>query len=562
MANYYVSSVKYNAQTQWTAATPVTVGTIIRRTGTTTPRVFRCETAGTTGGAEPTWATTMGSTTNDNGVVWRNISADGTYGWDSSLPSLTTMTSQTNAGTDDVMLVDSNHDEVNSALSVGGGTAISIDATGAVPPVQADYKRGAKCRVTTASGSITIPAGRYIGLDFVIDTGASAGTLNVQGNNIGCVLQDCFIDIKSTNSGAGVTITSTLAGWVEWTMGTKIKFGGHASQTITPGSCKFDWNTSDASDTVSSYGVMPTSLLDMSTYNGTQLRFRGLDLSGFTGTRLINSTGTRDILFENCKIADSVGLTNGNTGDYGIDGGSPRFVDCFRTSTPTKQGMFGYELAYSRSMTSTCVLADTPDTGLGKQADCLRFNKQANQFMPLRGLILKKWNASVSALTATVRGVYFGPVLPGKRNLMLDLSYPGDANNSLTKGIYNIASPLDTSGSVTDTSDWTVAAAARANNTSYVQGDFIKVASNPGKIFIKENTGSHSSAASEPGGMATATAGDTVADGGVTWRCGIGFKVQAAFTPARAGTVRGQVKLQPIASNFYTIVLNNKLEIA
>lgn len=66
----------------WQAATGVAVrgdwdakvGDVVRPS-TFTGFDYECTTAGTTGGSEPTWPTTLGGTVNDNGVVWTAISA-------------------------------------------------------------------------------------------------------------------------------------------------------------------------------------------------------------------------------------------------------------------------------------------------------------------------------------------------------------------------------------------------------------------------------------------------------------------------------------------------------
>jgi hypothetical protein len=57
------------SHTAWVAATAYTVGQI-RRPITATPYYYVCTTAGTSGGAQPAWSTTVGGTTTDNTVVW------------------------------------------------------------------------------------------------------------------------------------------------------------------------------------------------------------------------------------------------------------------------------------------------------------------------------------------------------------------------------------------------------------------------------------------------------------------------------------------------------------
>lgn len=55
----------------WQAATVYAVGDKVKETATS--RVHVCETAGTSGGSEPTWATGITDTTADNGISWRYI---------------------------------------------------------------------------------------------------------------------------------------------------------------------------------------------------------------------------------------------------------------------------------------------------------------------------------------------------------------------------------------------------------------------------------------------------------------------------------------------------------
>ena len=60
----------------WTASTAFAVGDIRRATTVqATGLWFRCTTAGTSGSSEPSWATDVGNTTNDNTVVWTAFSS-------------------------------------------------------------------------------------------------------------------------------------------------------------------------------------------------------------------------------------------------------------------------------------------------------------------------------------------------------------------------------------------------------------------------------------------------------------------------------------------------------
>ena len=64
------------AVTAWAASTAFSVGDIRRATTVQASGLwFRCTTAGTSGGSEPSWATDVGNTTNDNTVVWTAFSS-------------------------------------------------------------------------------------------------------------------------------------------------------------------------------------------------------------------------------------------------------------------------------------------------------------------------------------------------------------------------------------------------------------------------------------------------------------------------------------------------------
>jgi len=64
------------AYTAWAASTAFSVGDVRRATTVqASGLVFKCTTAGTSGSSEPSWATDIGNTVNDNTVVWTAISS-------------------------------------------------------------------------------------------------------------------------------------------------------------------------------------------------------------------------------------------------------------------------------------------------------------------------------------------------------------------------------------------------------------------------------------------------------------------------------------------------------
>jgi len=91
MATWYLGSTKHAAVAQWAATTAYVVGDFVRQLAAPTKdneRVWRCTTAGTSGGTEPSWTLTKGSTTNDNTVVWTEVTGNSAYGWSAAAARL------------------------------------------------------------------------------------------------------------------------------------------------------------------------------------------------------------------------------------------------------------------------------------------------------------------------------------------------------------------------------------------------------------------------------------------------------------------------------------------
>jgi hypothetical protein len=67
-AKTWASGTVYTAGSSYVI--PVGFNSLVGQTGC----IFKCTTGGTSGGAEPTWPTTVGGTVNDNGVIWTEVS--------------------------------------------------------------------------------------------------------------------------------------------------------------------------------------------------------------------------------------------------------------------------------------------------------------------------------------------------------------------------------------------------------------------------------------------------------------------------------------------------------
>jgi len=117
MANWYCGSNKYDLVASWQPNTEYAVGALVKQA--TQPsdwvnrRVFRCIQAGTSGSSEPSWNLGKASTTNDNTVVWQEVTGNSAYGWSVAGPTLRLflrgVASWAAAG--DTIYVNAGHDE-------------------------------------------------------------------------------------------------------------------------------------------------------------------------------------------------------------------------------------------------------------------------------------------------------------------------------------------------------------------------------------------------------------------------------------------------------------------
>jgi len=117
MANWYCGSNKYALVASWQPNTEYSVGALVKQA--TQPsdwvnrRVFRCTQAGTSGSSEPSWNLAKASTTNDNTVVWQEVTGNEAYGWSAAGPTLRLFLGGGSswAAAGDTVYVNAGHDE-------------------------------------------------------------------------------------------------------------------------------------------------------------------------------------------------------------------------------------------------------------------------------------------------------------------------------------------------------------------------------------------------------------------------------------------------------------------
>ena len=171
-------------------------------------------------------------------------------------------------------------------------------------------------------------------------------------------------------------------------------------------------------------------------------------------------------------------------------------------------------------------------------------------FVPMYTAILSLFNEVTTSQTFTWEFIHNESALLQDDDVWMMISYLGTSGqpiSTLKDSAYDdkfgTPNPYATPANITaSTKAWDEGITARANSTAYSVGDLIKVASNTGRVFrCTASTGN--SAASEPGGYATAVDGDSITDGNCTFEAMYRQKCEITVTAAEQGVVKAQLFL-------------------
>lgn len=315
MADWYVSSATYAAVPVWAASTAYTVGQFVKPTAPANGAkfVFRCTTAGTSGGTEPGWAAAgpNNGTIASGGATFTNVAGQSTYGWAAACGDVFSLSA--NAGgrilNGDRVFASSDHSEastnsnyaISNSFGYGGVVLISVNRAGSVPPVAADIQNGAAITYTGGSSFLFDASADHFWQGFTITLGGTASVWYFNNGqtklhhfkNCAFVFTTSVTTAKiSTNNPARLILDNTT-----------IQFN-NAGQGITAGyPFDFTWiNTPSALP-----GTAPSALFQI-VAGALLATCRGVDLSALTGTLVSNSAGAGNIkvLLDSCRVASGV----------------------------------------------------------------------------------------------------------------------------------------------------------------------------------------------------------------------------------------------------------------
>lgn len=368
MANWFVSSAGWTAVTQWAASTAYSVGDLRRQTAPTgtNHRVFRCTTAGTSGGSEPTWNLTKGSTTNDNTAVWTEVTGNSTYNTTAfSAPHawLQHAAGSSWAAAGDTIYVDDDHAETQAAAvtiaCVGTTTSpcriICITSTFSNPPVSGDMTTSAVGANIANSGAnnLAISGDFYMyGLYIKGSTSTSACRidLNTANSQHQQIYDNCTFEL-SNNSSSYFLLGPASAGNLTTFLGCTFTFN-NASNDFNARSAKVRFYGGTLG------GTVPTGLWGDGNAGdgaGSEIIMEGFDLNSagtWTSKFLLNASnleaGARpwNLKFIRCKTATTLGGVC--TGTFLGPNLRCEFISCDDTTNRTYR-----EEYYDRSGTLT-----------------------------------------------------------------------------------------------------------------------------------------------------------------------------------------------------------------
>jgi len=357
VANWFVSSVGWTAVTQWAASTAYSVGDIRRQTAPTgtNHRVFRCTTAGTSGGSEPAWNLTKGSTTNDNTAVWTEVTGNSTYNTTSFAAPHAWLQNAAGSGwaaAGDTIYVDDDHAETQAAsvtiTNVGTTTApcriICITSTFSNPPVVGEITTtavGANIANTGANNMALIGDFHCYGLHFRASNSTNSQRLDL--NNSGSaahqqIYENCVLELGGAGASSIMTLGPNSPGSVTELRNTTVTLNA-AGHVLNPRQAIIRWNGGSLT------GTVPTGLFGdggLGDGAGSNVIIDGVDLNSsgtWTSKFLINaanlSASERGFLlrFVRCKVATTLGGVS--TGTYPASNIRTEFINSDDTTNRT-----------------------------------------------------------------------------------------------------------------------------------------------------------------------------------------------------------------------------------
>ncbi|AWM37023.1 hypothetical protein GobsT_50750 [Gemmata obscuriglobus] len=427
----------------WTAAksTAVSLGVVIKNVAGT--HYFICTTAGNAGtGSEPAWNTAAGATTADNAATWTSLGAVGTFSaWGAPAARLGVyMATGFFHAVGDVIRFNSAHAETQAsalayaATSSGNGTK----KTAFLCVDDADALATGGSVTTTGASAVSLGMYYYVyGLTVNAGTGANAAAIAL-GASSGNVFERCTFNRVATTA-ANVTVGGGTSGDNEF-RDCAFTFGNAGDQlSLNVGRGRFSGGS------IAATGTVPTTLL-VNGGSGTY-RFRGVDLSGVTGTLAALGTTPTDVYLESCRLGS--GVTKQPSGSNSPINLRLYLHNCDSSATNTSE----YENAAAGIVQTETSVVRTGGASNGTTPMSWLVTSGANTsyYQPLVTSELVQWQDTTgNSKTATVELTTDTALT--NADCWLEIEYAGNSGHPLASVVTTRAAPLATPAALTTSS--------------------------------------------------------------------------------------------------------------
>lgn len=346
----------YVVSTAW-AVGDIIVPTLAYATAAAKGFIYRCTTAGTGSGTEPTWVyTTPGTSTTTDGAVW---TVENATTWAYATPRPDYIGSNKLAAGELLYMENVSYPlTASTTITIPGTVAspcilISTSDTTNAPPTS--IAAGASFDASAQTGSIDLTLnGKVLTYGLTITPSGSTGQGRVvigQADDSMIVMEDGAITISNTNSGGRIYF-GTVAGNVKIILkNCALTLGNHVTQSILVGNSLEMYGGS-----ISNTTAQPTALFSMGSSAGADIKLDGVDLSAITST-LASSASTfySTLSMYACKLGSGVAVMAAQTGP----GHSEAWVvDCSSGDTHYEFAHYNY---WGNTTVSTAIYLNTAD---------------------------------------------------------------------------------------------------------------------------------------------------------------------------------------------------------
>lgn len=462
MADWYCGSVQHTAVAQFAISHAYSVGDIVRQLAAPTvgnERCFRCTTAGTSAGSEPSWNLTKGSTTTSNTAVFTEVTGNSTYNWSAPHARLASALTWASTAGDRVFVAHNSAETQSSAISMSQTSGVQnnpifvycVNASGSVPPVSADLRTTATV-TTTGASQIAIyngvaGAAYFYGIQFVSNSNFRVGVAG--GNFTELVFDNCLFTFTGGtffiigSSGAIPTINRLI--------NTPVVFSAVGQSLFVSG--EFVWR-----DTASAIGAgtVPTYLFDNggTTIGAANMLLDGLDLSAVNTTLFASPSLQNGLLFatlNNVRLHASVTVTASLT----LRGQEINLIGCGSAGNSARNEKYALDgtLTTETTIIRSSGASDGTTPVSWKAVTSANPNKQFQFELPPIAI----WNSTTgSSKTLTVEIVNDGTTLKNDE-VWVEVEYLGSSSQPISSKITSRAADHLAAGSNLTTSSvtWT-----------------------------------------------------------------------------------------------------------